>query len=104
MLWITIIIIGLLTLATRLSFILFWERLTLTPRMEIALRFVPIAVLSAIILPALVQHNTILDLSLHNARLIAGICAIIVAWRTRNTLLTIACGMGILWIIQVLVH
>lgn len=69
-----------------------------------ALRFVPPAVLSAIVLPTMVFNNRgEFDLSLQNSALIAGIISIIVAWRTRNLLLTIIVGMAALWIWRALV-
>ena len=37
-----------------------------------------------------------------NPRLLAGIIAALVAWRTRNTMLTILAGMAALWIVQAL--
>ncbi|MBF8282806.1 MAG: Branched-chain amino acid transport, partial [Anaerolineales bacterium] len=46
------------------------------------------------------QPRGALDLSLGNARLLAGGLAMLVAWRTKNVLLTIAVGMGALWILQ----
>jgi len=57
-------------------------------------------VLSAIIFPELLFMDGRLDLSLDNNRLLAGLVAILVAWRTRNTLLTIAVGMAALLILQ----
>ena len=57
------------------------------------------AVLSAIILPELLQPGGTLDISLGNARLLAGLVAILVAWRTKNILWTLAVGMGLLWIL-----
>ncbi len=104
MLWLTIAIIGLLTFATRLSFILTLGKVRVPERVERALRFVPIAVLSALILPALVLRDGVLWLVPGNARLIAGACAIVVAATTRNAILTIVVGMGVLWIVQALVH
>jgi branched chain amino acid efflux pump len=62
-----------------------------------ALKFVPPAVLSAIILPAMLLKDDQLDLSPHNSFLVAGIVAGLVAWRTRNLLLTIVIGMTALW-------
>lgn len=97
----TIIIVGLLTLGLRLSFILFMGKLQIAPIAQRALRFVPIAVLSAIIAPSLFFPNGSLNLSLSNIRLIAGILAILVAWRTKNVLLTILSGMACLLILQV---
>ncbi|MCA9919570.1 MAG: AzlD domain-containing protein, partial [Anaerolineales bacterium] len=57
------------------------------------------AVLSAIILPELFMPGGALDLSLDNARLLAGLAAILVAWRTKNILWTLAVGMVLLWIL-----
>lgn len=102
-LWITIIIIGLLTLSIRLSFIVFMGKMQVSPIAQQALRFVPIAVLSALISPALFFPGGSLDVSLSNIRLIAGILAILVAWRTKNVLLTIASGMACLLILQIFV-
>ncbi len=102
-LWLTLICIGLLTYAIRLSFIsLFWRREIPTFLLSI-LRFVPVTVLSAIIFPALFLYGNKLDLSLSNTRLLAGILAAIVAWRTKNVLLTIVVGMVGLWLLQAFV-
>ena len=62
-----------------------------------ALKFVPPAVLSAIILPAMLFKDDQLYLSPQNSFLVAGIVAGLVAWRTRNLLLTIVIGMLALW-------
>jgi branched-subunit amino acid transport protein len=94
---------GLVTFATRLSFIALLGRVETPPLLTRALRFVPPAVLSAIIFPELLVRDGTLRLGLGNARLIAGVIAAAVAWRTRNVLLTIAVGMGALWILQALV-
>jgi branched-subunit amino acid transport protein len=61
------------------------------------LRFVPAAALAALVFPALTHPAGHLDLSLHNFRLLAGLGGAIVAWRTRNVLLTILIGMLLLW-------
>ena len=100
-LWVTIIIVGLLTLGLRLSFIVFMGRKQVWPIAQRSLRFVPIAVLSALIAPVLFFPNGSLDVSLSNIRLLAGILAIVVAWRTKNVLLTIFSGMACLLILQV---
>ena len=100
--WITMIIAGLLTFATRLSFILLLDRIRVPDWFRRGLRFVPVAVLSAIILPALTSPNNTLFLSWRNPELLAGLVAILVAWRTKNVLLTILAGMAALVIIQLL--
>lgn len=103
LLWLSIIIIGLLTLGIRLSFMLFMGKTRIVPMVQQALRFVPVAVLSALIAPALFLPGDVLNLSLGNIRLIAGIVAILVAWRTKNVLLTILIGMACLLILQAFV-
>ena len=99
-LWLAILLAGLLTFGTRLSFILLLDRLKIPAWFRRGLRFVPVAVLSAIILPELASRNTVLDLSLRNPQLYAGALAVLVAWRTRNVLLTIVIGMAALLIFQ----
>lgn len=102
-LWVTLVVIGLLTVGIRLSFILLLERWKPPLILERSLRFVPAAVLSAIILPEMVLRNNALDVSFGNARLLAGLLAGVVAWRTRNALLTIVVGMLALLILQALI-
>ncbi len=99
-LWLTFLCIGVITYAIRLSFILLFGKMTIPSFLMRALRFVPLAVLSAIIMPALFLDGSRLNLSLGNARLLAGSIAIVVAWRTRNALLTIVVGMVALWVLH----
>jgi len=100
--WIIMIIGGLLTFATRLSFIFLLDRIKVPDWFRRGLRFVPVAVLSAIILPELTSPNNTLFLSWRNPELLAGLVAILVAWKTKNVLLTILAGMVALVIIQLL--
>jgi branched-subunit amino acid transport protein len=72
-------------------------------RLQRALRFVPPAVLSAIIFPELLLPQGTLDLSPGNPRLVAGLLAALAAWRTKNVLVTIVIGMAALLILQPLV-
>jgi branched-subunit amino acid transport protein len=92
---------GLLTFATRLSFIALLGRVETPPLLARALRYVPPAVLSAIVFPELLLREGKVDVTLHNLRLFAGLLAVLVAWRTKSVLLTIAVGMGALWLLQV---
>ncbi len=98
--WILMLIAGLLTFGIRLSFILLLERIRVPQWFTKALRFVPVAVLSAIVLPEIAVTGGQLDISLRNPQLLAGAVAILVAWRTRNVLVTIAAGMAALLVIQ----
>ncbi|MEJ2709069.1 MAG: AzlD domain-containing protein [Anaerolineales bacterium] len=101
-LWLVIVIGGLLTYALRLSFIAFFGQKEIPTWLQRSLRYVPPAVLSAIIFPELLLPSGTVDLSLHNTRLLAGLLATIVAWRTRNALLTILSGMVALLLLQTL--
>ena len=91
-LWIVLIIGGLLTYLTRLSFIFLFGHLEIPAWLQRSLRYVPPAVLSAIIFPELFMPAG-QPFSLTNTRLIAGIIAALTAWRTRNALWTITVGM-----------
>jgi branched-subunit amino acid transport protein len=98
--WLTIVLGGLLTFATRVSFVVLLERITVPIWFQRSLRFVPVAVLSAIIAPGLVSANGSVDISLGNFQLLSGLVAVVVAWRTKNVLLTISVGMAALLILQ----
>ncbi len=100
--WITIIAAGFLTYVTRLSFILLYGQIRMPSLMERALRFVPTAVLTAFFFPELLLADGIPFISIGNARLLAGILAIVVAWRTKNVIYTIVIGMFTLWVLQYL--
>ncbi len=101
-LWLAIVVAGLVTYATRLSFIGAHGRLEMPAWFTHALTFVPVTVLSAIIFPELVAHDSALDLSPGNVRLLAGIAATIIAWRTRNIWLTIGIGMSVLFVLRII--
>jgi branched-subunit amino acid transport protein len=98
--WLTILLAGAATFATRLSFIQLYGRRTFPEWLARSLRFVPPAVLTAIIIPELLVQDGGLDLSFGNFRLLAGIIAALVAWRTKNVMLTVLVGMGVLWALQ----
>ena len=100
--WLIILAMGLVTYAIRLSLIGVINQLTLPPIVMRGLRFVPPAVLSAIILPEVLQPAGSIDVSLANPRLLAGIIAALVAWRTRNIVATVVAGLAVVWIIQAL--
>ena len=99
-LWLTILVAGLVTYALRLSFIIAHGRVEMPAWFTRALSFAPVAVLSAIILPELVTQNGAVNLSLGNVRLLAGVVAGLIAWRTKNVWLTIAVGMILLFLLQ----
>lgn len=103
MTWAIMVIAGLITVLIRLSFILWLGQRPISPWLQRGLRFVPPAVLSAIILPEMFIRQGQFDLSLDNPRWLAGLLAGWVAWRTRNAILTILAGMLALWLLQFLI-
>ena len=98
--WLVFLLGGLLTFGMRFIFIYLLGRFEVPETMRRALRFVPPAVLSAIVVPELLIRSGQMDLSLTNFRLLAGIVAVLVAWRTKNTLLTILAGMLALLLLE----
>ena len=103
-LWLIVVGMGVVTFSVRLVPIVLLGRIEIPPIVQRALRFVPPAVLTAIIVPELLFRNNELDVSLNNARLLAGLVAIIVAWRTKNALITIGVGMIALWVLSAIVQ
>ena len=68
-----------------------------------ALEYVPPAVLAALIFPEVILEQNRLNLALSNYRLLTALAASIIAWRTKNTWLTIGLGMLMLWGLEFLV-
>ncbi len=103
--WIAFIGMMVVTFGVRLSVIaLLKPDAELPLNVRRALRYVPPAVLTAIITPQVVMPGGTLDLNpLGNVRIIAAAVATLVAWKTHNTLLTIAAGMVVLWGLMALV-
>lgn len=83
---------GLLTFAIRLSFIALEGRYRPPSWFVRWLPFVPIAALTALTAPELLLVAGRLDIGTANPRFWAGLVAICVAARWRNTLLTIGSG------------
>ena len=100
--WPAMIGLGILTFLIRFSFIALLDRWQTPPLVQRALRFVPVAVLTAIIVPELMLlPNGEFNPNLLNPRLLAGIVAVIVAWETKNVILTIVIGMIVFWVLLV---
>lgn len=101
--WLIILLAGLLTYATRLSFIATAGRWQPPGWFLRALRYVPPAVLSAIILPEMLVRDGQVIVPWTNPRLLAGLLAVFIAWRTRNAFMTILAGMLALYAAQYLI-
>ncbi|SDG24150.1 Branched-chain amino acid transport protein [Halorubrum xinjiangense] len=102
--WVAIVVIGAITYGIRLSFIHLFGQIDGVPtRLQRPLRYVPPAVLAALVLPSLVTLRPSVAATLFDERLIAGAVAGVVAWRTENVFATIATGMATLWLFRFVV-
>lgn len=108
--WAVIVVVGLLTVSLRASLIVLAGRREMPPLFLRALRFVPPAVLAALIFPGMLLHSATVDLPWGalpwlgwlNERTLAAVVGAVVMWRSKNVLLTIVVGMVALWALQLL--
>lgn len=101
--WLIVLIVGIGTYLIRLSFVGILGDREIPAAVERPLRLVAPAVIAAIAIPEVVAPADVVDFSLDNLRLLAGIVAILVAWRTRSIGWTIGVGMATLWIMDWLI-
>lgn len=88
------------TFGVRYSVLALSGRVGMSRRIEQALRFVPVAVLTALCTPILFKPEGSWLLSLDNSHLIAGAVAIVIAALSRHLLLTIVLGMGLFLVLH----
>ena len=98
--WLVMLLGGLITFGMRFSLIYLFGRFEIPETIRKALHYVPPAVLSAIIFPELFLRDEMLNLSLDNHRLLAGLVAVLVAWFSKNIFITIVAGMIALFLLQ----
>ena len=99
--WTTIVFAGAGTFAMRASFLAAAHRLATLPSwVHRVLRQIPPAALASLVVPALVRPEGSIDFL--QARFAAGVVAALVAWRTRNTALTLIVGMAALLVLRAL--
>lgn len=94
--WLAIALGGVGTFLIRASFLFLFDRLGGVPlRVQRLLRFVPSAVLAALVVPAVLAPEDAVTV-LGNDRLVAAAVAAVVAWRTESILATIVVGLAVL--------
>ena len=104
MIWFLMIVTGFFTFGTRFVMLtgIFGKKLPVW--LIEALRFVPIAVLTAIIVPAVLIDPANQQIAVTDThRLLAAFIAIAVALITRQVITTIGAGLATLWVLQWLV-
>jgi branched-subunit amino acid transport protein len=97
--WAVIVLVGALNYASRLSFIAFFARRVMPPALVRPLRYVPVAMLAALIMP-LVVGTPEAALAIDPPKLAAALVGAAVAWFTRSTLATLGSGMLTLWLLM----
>ena len=98
--WSAIVLMTLSTLITRSGFLLFGHAVKLPPRLKHALGYAPAAAMAAIIFPDLVTARGVIELSLANPKLLAGIGGAIFFAATRHLLGTIVAGMTLFTVLR----
>jgi branched-subunit amino acid transport protein len=93
--WIVIIGLTMVTIATRSSFLILGERFALPERVQRSLRYAPACALTALITPELFLHQGALDLAARTPQLIAGLAAAIAMLATRSMIAAMVIGMGV---------
>ena len=101
-LWLAVAGAGAITFALRFSFIALLGRVEIPVLLSRALRFVPAAVFTAVVVPLIFYVNGAVEVSLGNERLLACLAAVLIAWRTRSVPLTLAGGMVVLLVLEML--
>jgi len=91
----------LVTFPVRYTMFALSGKLQFSPRFQQLLGYVPVAILTAIVIPAiLIPQGDRLLFSPTNPRLIAAIIAFVVGWWRGSLLLTIVVGMGVFLVCQ----
>ena len=100
MIWAIIIITGLITFVMRFVMLSGIAPRKLPTIFEDARSFVPIAVLTAILVPAVLTGKDNNIMLLDNAQLPAAFVAVVVALISRSIVITIIIGLGALWLLK----
>ena len=103
MVWIIIAVVGVGTLLLRSSFIFALDKAGDMTTLQQILRFVPPSVLAALVASGLFLREDAFEMGPGGIRVIAGLGAALIAWKTQNILATIAGGMGLFWLVSYLI-
>jgi branched-subunit amino acid transport protein len=96
----TLVGMGLVTYLTRSLFIIGIKDESLPPFIVRWLRFVPVAVLTAIICPMIAAPKGSLFLTYDNPYLLSGILTSVLAFVTKNLVVTVIGGIGMIVLLK----
>jgi len=99
-LWATILGMFVVTFLVRASFLVFGQGLRFPPALVQALGHVPVAVLTAIIVPEAVAPAGQLDLSLTNPYLVGTVVAGAIAWKNGRTLTAVIASFAVFGLLR----
>ena len=100
--FLTILGMGVVTFLPRLLPVWVLSSRKLPPLVIAWLRFVPVAVLAAMLLPALLIQNDALNLHMSNIYLWAALPTFLVAWKTRSLFGSVVVGMAVVAVVRLL--
>lgn len=97
--WLMIVALALGTWSMRALPIMLHGHVPHPPWLTRLLRHVPVAALTALVVPAALYLHVGSTYSFAPSRTVAAVVALLVALRTKNTLATLAAGMVTLWVV-----
>ena len=98
--WLTIFLMAMVTVVPRMLPVWLLAGRELPPLAVAWLRYVPVAVLAAMLAQYLLLHENRFDLSWSNLYFWAGLPTIAVAWKTRSLFATVITGMGVIALVR----
>ncbi len=99
---IIIIGMGIVTYFTRIGALALFRFIGVPSWLNRWLKYVPVAILTALIVPSLLLPQGYLDISINNHYLIAGIVAAVVAYKSRNIIATLGLGISVMLVLKLL--
>lgn len=93
--FLTILGMAVVTYIPRLVPVMFLSSRSLPPLINSWLRYVPISVLAAMVMPGLVLQEKRISMGLDNLFLWAAIPTLVIAWRTKNLFGSVIIGMAV---------
>ena len=101
-LFLTIVGMAVVTYLPRLVPVMFLSSRSLPPLINSWLRYVPISVMAAMVMPVLVLQEKRISLGLDNLFLWAAIPTLVVAWRTKSLFGSVITGMAVVAVARIL--
>ncbi|MEN9772587.1 MAG: hypothetical protein RJA58_1230 [Pseudomonadota bacterium] len=93
--WIGIVGLMVMTIVSRATLTLWPRRIDLPLRLQRALRFAPMAAITAVIVPSVLFHQGELALAMNNPKIWAAVASLIGWWATRHMAGCLAAGLSV---------